>query len=234
MNRSIKFNQPPTKILIVFILMVMQISCGNPRVALPTPAITDTIIPATNTTTTSPTQTATPSRTPTPTPVVTGIWTEAPSLLIPHSAHAVTNTATAIYALAGTDDHGSPVLDVEAFDGNQWTTETTLLGPGLNAPTASIVNDRLYVVGGFTATTNRPTDEVQVYNLKTRKWSMAALLPNPRGGHAAVVLDNKIHVLGGGNSVSTIANHSVYDPATNTWKELAPLPRAEGSPAAVV
>ena len=34
--------------------------------------------------------------------------------------------------------------------------------------------------------------------------------------------------------VSTIADHSEYDPATDTWKELAPLPRAEGSPAAVV
>jgi N-acetylneuraminic acid mutarotase len=41
-------------------------------------------------------------------------------------------------------------------------------------------------------------------------------------------------VFGGGNSVSTIADHSEYDPVTDTWRELAPLPRAEGSPAAVV
>jgi N-acetylneuraminic acid mutarotase len=155
-------------------------------------------------------------------------------MLIARSAHAVANSDTAIYALAGTDDHGMPVLDVESFDGNQWTTETTLPGQGLNAPTASIVGDKLYVVGGFVVVTNRPTDEVQVYDLKTHQWTLAAPLPNPRGGHAAVLLDNKIHVLGGGNSVSTIADHSVYDPVTNKWKELAPLPRDEGSPAAVV
>lgn len=59
-------------------------------------------------------------------------------------------------------------------------------------------------------------------------------MPNPRGGHAAVVLDGRIHLLGGGNSVSTIADHSEYDPATDSWRELAPLPRSEGSPAAVV
>jgi N-acetylneuraminic acid mutarotase len=47
------------------------------------------------------------------------------------------------------------------------------------------------------------------------------------------VLDGKIHVIGGGNSESTIADHSVYDPATGSWSEAAPLPRAEGSPAAV-
>jgi N-acetylneuraminic acid mutarotase len=48
------------------------------------------------------------------------------------------------------------------------------------------------------------------------------------------VLDGRIHVIGGGNSRSTIADHDEYDPATNAWVSRAPLPRAEGSPAAVV
>jgi N-acetylneuraminic acid mutarotase len=59
-----------------------------------------------------------------------------------------------------------------------------------------------------------------------------APLPTPRGGHAAVVLQGKIHVLGG-NSKSTIADHDLFDPAKNAWTALAPLPRAKGSPAAV-
>ena len=75
---------------------------------------------------------------------------------------------------------------------------------------------------------------MRVYDPSSEAWSAAAPLPAPRGGHAAVVLDGKIHVLGGGNSMSTIADHSVYDPATDSWTEAAPLPRAEGSPAAVV
>jgi len=37
-------------------------------------------------------------------------------------------------------------------------------------------------------------------------------LPAPRGGHAARVLDGKIHVLGGGNDVSTLAEHLTFDP----------------------
>jgi len=49
-----------------------------------------------------------------------------------------------------------------------------------------------------------------------------------------VVFDGKIHVLGGGNSQSTLADHSVYDPKLNAWTARAPLPRSEGSPAAVV
>ena len=155
-------------------------------------------------------------------------------MLFPRSAHAVVSSESAIYALAGTNDKGRPVLELEAFDGSQWSMITTLPGRGLNAPTASLVGDRLYVVGGFTAVTNKPTDEVQVYDLQTQQWSTASPLPNPRGGHVAVVLDDKIHILGGGNDLSTLADHSQYDPATDTWTELAPLPRDEGSPAAVV
>lgn len=155
-------------------------------------------------------------------------------MLMPRSGHAVASTDSAIYALAGTDDQGQPLLEVEKFDGKIWTKETTLPGEGLNAPTASILNDKLYVVGGFLAVSNVPTDEVQVYDLKTHKWSHASPLPNPRGGHVAVVADGRIHIFGGGNSVSTLADHSEYDPQTHQWHDLAPLPRSEGSPAAVV
>jgi N-acetylneuraminic acid mutarotase len=151
---------------------------------------------------------------------------------MPRSAHAVANSDSAIYALAGTDDHRQPVFEVEMFDGEQWRTDTSLPGEGLNAPTASIVEQKLYVLGGFLAVSNRPTDEVQVYDLGSRQWSQARPLPSPRGGHVAVVLDGKIHVFGGGNSVSTLDDHSEYDPGSDTWRELAPLPRSEGSPAA--
>ena len=155
-------------------------------------------------------------------------------MLSPRSAHAVVNSNSFIYAIAGTNERGKPVLDVESFDGQQWKLETTLPGQGLNATAAAIVGDKLYVLGGFQVVSNQPTDEVQVYDLQSQQWSLASPMPSPRGGHAAVVLDGRIHLLGGGNSVSTIADHSEYDPGTDSWRDLAPLPRAEGSPAAVV
>ena len=184
-----------------------------------------------------PTRTPTPTQTPTTTPpprVIVGTWSSEPPLLTPRSAHAVASNVDAIYAVAGTDDKGNPVLSVERFNGKSWSVETRLPGQGLNAPSASIIGDRLYVVGGFEVLSNTPTNEVLIYDLKTKKWSKAAPLPNPRGGHAAVVAEGKLHVFGGGNSESTIADHSMYDPATDKWVDLAPLPRSEGSPAAVV
>jgi N-acetylneuraminic acid mutarotase len=163
-----------------------------------------------------------------------GTWTKAADMPTPRAAHAAAAGADAIYVLGGTGGQGTSVLGVDRFDGETWTTEGNIPGEGLNAPAAAIVGDALYLVGGFGTTTNRPTAAVHRYDLRTKAWSAAAPLPAPRGGHAATVLNGRIHVIGGGNSQSTIDDHSVYDPATNTWAERARLPRRMGSPAAAV
>lgn len=162
-----------------------------------------------------------------------GAWFDAPPMLHARSAHAVVSTRDAIYAIGGTGAGGQPVLEVERFDGTQWRDETSLPGEGLNAPTASVIGRRIYVIGGFKTTTNVPSSDVLVYDVDAHSWSHAAPLAEPRGGHAAAVLDGKIHIIGGGNSRSTLANHSEYDPATDRWTERAPLARSKGSPAAV-
>ena len=163
-----------------------------------------------------------------------GTWSTAPSTLFSRSAHAVVVLDGAIYALAGTDEDGDPLLDVERFDGTTWSIETTMPGDGVNAPSVAALDGRIYLIGGFGTTSSRPTDEVHVYEPATSTWSLAAPLPTASGGHAAVVLDGLIHVVGGGTSRSTIADHAVYDPRTDTWAAAAPLPQAEGSPAVTV
>jgi N-acetylneuraminic acid mutarotase len=161
-----------------------------------------------------------------------GRWNAEPDMLESRAAHAVVATRGAIYALAGTGPDG-PVLDVERFDGRRWSVDSRLPGDGLIAPAAAELDGKIYLVGGFSTTTNIPSSDVLVYDTRRKVWSNAAPLPAPRGGHAAAVLNGRIHVVGGGNSRSTIADHSEYDPATNQWRELAPLPRSEGSPALV-
>jgi N-acetylneuraminic acid mutarotase len=151
----------------------------------------------------------------------------------PRSAHAVVATADAIYALAGTGSDGKPVLDVERFDGTRWSRVATLPGEGINAPAAAAIGDDIYLIGGFGTTTNKPLASVSRFNVRTRTWSDEAPLPAPRGGHAAVVHAGMIHVIGGGNAVSTIDDHSVFDPRSRRWTDRARLPRRMGSPAAI-
>ncbi len=161
-------------------------------------------------------------------------WSPAPPMAIARAAHAVAVADDAVYVLAGTGADGQPVLDVERYDGHVWSKESALPGHGLNAPAAAALGHRIYLIGGFDTTTNVPTAQVLVYDTVAHTWSEAAPLPRPRGGHAVAVLEGRLHVIGGGNSESTLADHSVYDPATDRWSSLAPLPRSMGSPAAVV
>jgi N-acetylneuraminic acid mutarotase len=162
-----------------------------------------------------------------------GTWSSAPPMHHARAAHAVVSDGKTLYAMAGTGARGAPVLVLERFDGTAWRDEGIIPGPGLNAPAAVVLDAKIYLIGGFVTDTNLPSAGVLVYDIRTRSWSDAAPLPAPRGGHAAVVRDGRIHVLGGGNSERTLADHDVYDPAQNAWTSLAPLPRAEGSPAAV-
>jgi hypothetical protein len=115
-------------VLLVFVLLISQNSCNNTSIVSTRPTATNTIAPMTNTP--MPTETTLPSQTLSPTPMIKGVWSDEPSMLIPRSAHAVVSSDSAIYALAGTDDRGKPVLEVEAFDGKQWKRETTLPGGG--------------------------------------------------------------------------------------------------------
>jgi N-acetylneuraminic acid mutarotase len=165
---------------------------------------------------------------------VQGTWSAAPPMHHARAAHAVVSDGKSIYAMAGTGAGGAPVLAFERFDGTAWRDEGIIPGRGLNAPAAVALDGKIYLIGGFVTDTNLPSAGVLVYDTRSRTWSEAAPLPAPRGGHAAVVRDGRIHVLGGGNSERTLADHDVFDPARNAWTSLAPLPRPEGSPAAVV
>ena len=149
-------------------------------------------------------------------------WAKAPSLPAPRSAHALVVAAGAIHVLGGPASSR-----VDRFDGKHWKREATLPGGALNAPAAVAIGRSLYVVGGFGGVTNAPTAKVRVLDVVSRRWREAAALPGARGGHAAVVLAGRIHVLGGGNASTTLADHSVYDPANDHWSEAPPLPRSE-------
>src|SRR4030095_14308069 len=102
-KRAFRFTRL-VSVLIAFVLAIVQNSCSPVNVNVSTPTAINTIIPITHTP--MPTQTTLPASTPSPTPVINGLWNDEPSLLIPRSAHAVVSSDAAIYALAGTDDHG--------------------------------------------------------------------------------------------------------------------------------
>jgi hypothetical protein len=100
-------------------------------------------------------------------------------------------------------------------------TNTWLARPGAPHYHASggggVLNGKFYVVGGYIAGGGRVAD-LDVYDPVTNKWS--TLGPSPVSGEVtATTLNGKLFVVQGGGGAFS------YDPATNTWKQLAtPLP----------
>lgn len=105
---------------------------------------------------------------------------------------------------------------------------------------AATLHDKIYVVGGFeqpglrNVTTFAITPSLQEYDPTTGRWTVKA--PMPVGLHhvGIGVTDGRLYVIGGysqsGLSVwKPVATVYAYDPAKDTWAELASMPTARGA-----
>lgn len=105
---------------------------------------------------------------------------------------------------------------------------------------SAVVNGIIYYIGGQHDHDAElvAQNDVHSYNPATNTWTQVADLPTPTNttgrGHitsSVVVVNNRIIVLGGEtvHNTSTTSMVSMYDPATNTWSNLNPLPSARFS-----
>ncbi|NIF03967.1 T9SS type A sorting domain-containing protein [Chryseobacterium sp. Tr-659] len=89
-----------------------------------------------------------------------------------------------------------------------------------NMPTAreakgKIVNDKLYVIGGFNGTSSRL---VNVYDLNANLWIKQYTMPAGISGHSLAVSGNKIFIAGGYNNQTFMA---YFDTTTNKLHQLS-------------
>ncbi len=102
-----------------------------------------------------------------------------------------------------------------------------------NHAAAGVVGGKIYIIGGrvgaafITVASN--TDVVEEYDPATNQWGgVRARMPTPRSATAYGVYDGRIYVAGGEfqNAQMLAAFRAVeaYDPTTNSWTSLAPMP----------
>ncbi|HEY7163111.1 MAG TPA: kelch repeat-containing protein [Candidatus Binatia bacterium] len=81
--------------------------------------------------------------------------------------------------------------------------------------------------GGFQS---ERTDVVEVYDPKTNGWSKRAPLLKPRGGVNGIFANGCFHLFGGEGNPNhpyhVFPDHDYYNPVTDTWYSLAPMPIA--------
>lgn len=130
------------------------------------------------------------------------------------------------------------------FDGKQWQTLPSLPEPR-HHPFLITVGGTLFSVGGFIETpAGQWSNTSDVMALTGQGWEQRASLPISLSETVAAEIDGRLHVAGG-RTVTGAKNgswadsqdtdwHGSYDPATNLWHNLPPLPLARNSACSVV
>lgn len=162
----------------------------------------------------------------------TDTWTQKAPMGSARQYFAVAIVNGIIYAMGGADDSGS-LTSVEAYDP---TTDTWT--PKQNMPTvranfgAAAVNGIVYAVGGGTPIRS---NTIVAYDPTTDTWNgNLAPMSTARTYHSVAALDGLVYVIGGGDGIAYLSSVEAYDPLSNTWTTVAPLPSARFGTAAGV
>jgi len=119
------------------------------------------------------------------------------------------------------------------------TPGTWFAGPnmlrGLEETRGAVLDGKFYVVGGRTGhgSSYSCVNSVQVYDPGTGAWSYAAPLPNGRAAVGLAVSDEYLYAFGGLTEAYwwgwTSNSAYRYDPDTNAWTTLPPMPTARSN-----
>lgn len=137
-------------------------------------------------------------------------------------------TAVVVAALALT---GVVPWRVVAQSAGVWTKKAPM-PTGRIYLDAGVVNGILYAIGGGDGVPGdhdgTPLSTVEAYDPMTNNWTTKAPMPTPRIGVRVGVANGIVYAVGGHNGApgSYVATATVeaYDPVTDTWTTMAPMP----------
>jgi hypothetical protein len=144
-------------------------------------------------------------------------WTPIASLPAPRAWFSGASDGTYIYLLGGVDQNFTTTATLWRYDPAYNTYNTSL--PPYTIPTyfhaSAYLNGKIYRIAGAAIGTDF---HVEVYDIATNSWSMAANYPFANHTLMAAALGGFIYA-GGGNASPDKTYR--YDPNTNTWDDAA-------------
>jgi N-acetylneuraminic acid mutarotase len=128
----------------------------------------------------------------------------------------------------------SALVPVPGGSAGSWTTKAPMPTGILDAGGAAL-GGKLYSVAGKTSAGHLTT--MRIYDPGSDSWSSGPSLPSGYPGvenPAVTTLNGKLYVFGGGTAPfsGSVTNAAVFDPGTNSWTSIAPMPVARGGPTA--
>jgi hypothetical protein len=158
----------------------------------------------------------------------TNTWTPIASLPAPRAWFSGASDGTYIYLLGGVDQNFNTTATLWRYDPVSNTYNTSL--PSYTIPTyfhaSAYLNGKIYRIAGAAIGTDF---HVEVYDIATNTWSMAANYPVANHSLMAAALGGYIYGAGGNAFPDKTYR---YDPSTNTWDDAAIADLSAGRSAA--
>jgi len=187
--------------------LVVSACAGSAPVPTPSPAATPT-----------PAVVVSPSASPSPSPSAPLQRLEA-RLPVAVEETAAAATGQALYVIGGFDAAGNSLRSAYVFNGTAWKAGPRL-PIGIDHASAATLDGRVYVAGGHSF----GRDSARLFRLDGSAWTELAPMHHARGGHALIGDGGRLYVIGGNTVSGDVPAAEVYDPATNRWSDLPPLP----------
>jgi DNA-binding CsgD family transcriptional regulator/N-acetylneuraminic acid mutarotase len=151
-------------------------------------------------------------------------WSAGGKLPMPLAGTALVTHGDMLYLLGGWNGQEMqdsvwrlPLAQFEKSTPEDWEVITQM--PNAVAWFGAVmVNDLLYVVGGYDG--RQEVADFATYNVTSGEWQQLTSLTYPRGGVSLVYDGVTVLALGGGWA-STIQSHERYDALTNQWTTIA-------------
>jgi N-acetylneuraminic acid mutarotase len=160
----------------------------------------------------------------------TNTWTPIAPLPAARFWFSGITDGTYIYLLGGVDQNFNTTATLWRYDQVSNTYNTSL--PSYTIPTyfhaSAYLNGKIYRIAGRAIGTDY---HVEVYDIATNTWSMAANYPFANHSLMGAALGGYVYA-GGGNASPT--NAWRYDPNTNTWTPITDLPAGRSAAASGV
>jgi hypothetical protein len=170
--------------------------------------------------------------------VATNTWTFQSSRTGVFNSNGVAKIATRLYFSGGSPVVDNPTSYTNLLWAYDYTNDVMIQRASLplvsGEGVSGAIDGKLYVLPGACSGERYPqlpgycaeerTRRFYRYDPGTDTWVSRASSPHYHRLGAAGVLGGKLYVAAGFSNFTKVANLDVYDPATNTWKTLAPVP----------
>jgi hypothetical protein len=100
---------------------------------------------------------------------------------------------------------------------------------------SAVLNDKIYVVGGYSTKMAKPVGTLEVYDPATMQWSEPDPMPTDRFLLSLSALGGKLYAIGGAGIQIDLPDVEIYDPERGYWSDGPAMPTGrEGLSSAVV